>query len=603
MRRRRSALVTLCAALLVLPSLGCRDPDSTVAARAPEGPAPALAAEAVIEAKARPRVGVGEDLGLELWVRNDSDEALTLVRPIYGSWELARHPRYELEWRDERGQLVADPLGFAPGLSCGTLDPVTRGDLVKVEPGARARLANGPAARPGHEVLPSARPGRYQLRVRYLAQGIEGASELQILSEPVEVEITGGDAELWRCRAEQLAAEANHEWVDASPAGVIPADGGGFWLVTSDYRHRVVDRQTRPGGEVQLVALGPDLRPVAQPELVRGGDEEAGWVSVAGNEAGELLVVATPGPVGSRRVEAQSVVPSAGGAMVSPPQLLQAAPGNPYVTQLVARRDHFALLYTGDDARPNALLLAILDRTGAPLVEPRVLAEEVTDFALLPKGREDLVAVWLERGAVEGGVAAPLDGDDGQPLGGTFSFEHDPAHTIAGVHLDRSNNLELAWADSSTRGDDPDDMMGLYVRRFSRADGHPLGPVRALSPKSRTQAYFGAVAWHGSRLLRAYLDNDELFVGAAAGPASSVSATADGTVALDVIPDGYVALWSDTRDDRSRACLELDDCVAEVYGALLGPDASLRAGPVRLSRVARPKPFAPSSHDWQRYCP
>jgi hypothetical protein len=124
------------------------------------------------------------------------------------------------------------------------MDLITRADLVTVHPATTVALPNGQSARAQHVVLPSARPGRYRLQVRYLAQGIEGAEELQAVSEPVAVEIVGGDAAMWSCRAEQLAAAANHEWVTVSPAGLLETKDG-FWLVTSTYRHRVVDHEQR----------------------------------------------------------------------------------------------------------------------------------------------------------------------------------------------------------------------------------------------------------------------------------------------------------------------------------------------------------------------
>jgi hypothetical protein len=238
--------------LVALASACVRESDSVpITAHEPEGPAPAVAPNVTLELGAAARVDVGDDLAIALRVRNTSNQPITLVRPIYGSWELARHPRYELVWTDERGEAVLDPLGFAPGLECGTLDPVTRDDLVTVGPGATAALPNGSGARANHVVLASARPGRYALRVRYLAQGIEGATDLQALSKPVAVEIVGGDAALWSCRAEQVAAAANHEWVSVSPAGLFATDGG-FWLVFSDYRHRVIDHEQKPGGEVWM---------------------------------------------------------------------------------------------------------------------------------------------------------------------------------------------------------------------------------------------------------------------------------------------------------------------------------------------------------------
>ena len=87
----------------------------------PAGLAP-VATDVALIAGARADVAVGDDLALTLRVRNDSDAPITVVRPVYGSWEHARQPDYRLEWTDEQGRDVLDPLGFAPGLECGVLD-------------------------------------------------------------------------------------------------------------------------------------------------------------------------------------------------------------------------------------------------------------------------------------------------------------------------------------------------------------------------------------------------------------------------------------------------------------------------------------------------
>lgn len=587
------------ALFLALACACVRESDSVpVAAHEPDGPAPAVASDVALELRAASRVDVGDELAITLRVRNGSDRPVTLVRPIYGSWELARHPRYALEWTDERGEAVADPLGFAPGLECGTLDPITRSDLVTVGPGATAALANGPSARTSHAVLASARPGRYTLRVRYLAQGIDDANDLQLVSEPVAVEIVGGDPAMWACRAEQLAAERDHEWVSVSPAGLLERDDG-LWLVFSAYRHRVVDGRQVPGGELWMQRLGEDLSAVGDPQLLRAADEELGWIGVDTLED-RLAAVATPGPVGSRRIEASAIEIRDGRALADAPKLVQAGPGNPYVTRVVGRGDRLAILHDGADADDGALMLSMVDRTGAPLGSARRVATMATDFELLPVGKAELLAIWLERGKHDGGVMQRLAANTGDDVGEPVRFELDPSRSLAGARLDR-DVLELAWSDASTRGDDPSDMMGLYVGRFSTLTGRPLALARALSPESRSEARFGAVAWHGDRLARAYLENGTVQFGL--GSTMPLSLDAGGTVMLELVAGGFVALWTDHRDDDSQACRTLDDCVPEVYGARFRSDGSQHAPPRRLTVRARSKPFVASPFDWQRHCP
>jgi hypothetical protein len=572
-----------------------REPSSVpVAAREPEGPAPTVSVAVTLQVVAKPRVNVGDDLGLEVRVRNGMKRPVTLVRPIYGSWELARHPRYELLWTDERGELVADPLGFAPGLECGTLDLITRDDLVTVPPAQTMLLPNGPSARAQHVVLPSARPGRYQLQVRYLAQGIEGAEELQAVSEPVAVEIVGGDAAMWSCRAEQLAAAANHEWVTVSPAGLLEMQGG-FGLLTSTYHHRVVDHEQRPGGEVWLHRLDADLNPVGDPQSIRRADEELGWISVGELERG-LVLVASPGPVGGRRIEAWSLELVDGRPVVGEPKLVQASPGNPYVTRAVGRGDRLAILHDGADADKDALMLSLVDRSGAPLGSARRVAKTATDFELMLSDKNELIAVWLERGDFEGGAMQHYDIESGDPLGKPVRFAFDPSHSLVGARIDR-NALELVWA---VTGGAPGTLMGIHAQRFAGPDGKPRGAARALSPESSTQVRFGAVAWQGDRPGWAELLGETLSF--TFGSTVTLSNDAGGTVKVESIADGFVVLWTDHRDD-GQACAQLGDCVNEVYGAQFGVDGSLRVPARRLTTIARPEPFVPSQFDWQKHCP
>lgn len=602
--------------LAVALACGCvRESDSVpIAAHEPEGPTPAVAIDVKLEVSAKTRVDVGDELSIELRVRNDSNHTVTLVRPIYGSWELARHPRYELVWTDAQGQAIPDPLGFAPGLECGTIDPVTAHDLVSVEPGATAALANGPGARTNHVVLASARPGRYSLQVRYLAQGIEGATELQILSEPVAVEIVGGDLAMWSCRAEQVAAAADHEWVSVSPVGIIPTEGG-FWLLVSNYHHRVINHETKHAGEVWAQRLGNDLRPIGDRQRVRRAEEELGWISVAEHDAG-LTLVATPGPVGGRRIEAWSVALDEGKVTTGEAKLVQAGPGNPYVTRVVARGDRVAILHHGSGADEGALMLSFVDRSGASLGPARRLAAMATSFELLPVEGDELAAIWLTRGDFEGGVLQRLDAN-GEPLGPEVRFALDPSSSIAGAQLDipvvdpnadpkqpaPTPTLALAWIDSSVNGQIRADTMGIYTGRFSAVDGQPLKEPRSLSFESRTDARFGDVAWHGEHVGVAELQGSTLDFGIGALRSARLSSTAAGTVTVTVIPDGFVTLWTDRRHDDSKACATLQDCVTEVHGARFNPEGGTRAVARRLTALARPKPFVPSAFDWQKHCP
>ena len=414
------------------------------------------------------------------------------------------------------------------------------------------------------------------------------------MSNPVDVEITGGDLAMWKCPADRLAADANHEYADVTPTRLLPRDDGGIWLVFSDYRHRVVDRERQRGGNIWLQALHGDLTASGDALHLRGSGDEVGWISVVAVGSG-LLVVATPGPVGDRRVEAFPVMLDGTMPVVGGTRVIQGGPGNPYFTQLVARGDRVALLHEGDEEH-GGLQLSMLARSGQPLGPPSHLAEQFTDFVLLPDD-PGLLAVWLEQGASEGGVMQRLDAD-GQPLG-------EPVHFLRTCWPAPASSATSSTSHGPTRAPsatDPADMMGLYAQRFNfDAEGRSHG-ARSLSPESRSQAYFGAAAWNGSHEAWVYLDGEELKLGPDAAPTFTLSVTATGAIKVEARADGFVVLWNDYRDDDSKACRELDDCVSEAYGAVLGPDASVRAGPKRLSERARAKPFVPSSFDWHSHC-
>ena len=575
-----------------------RSPAPDVAGPLPDTLAP-VAADVALQISARPAVRVGESLDLELRVRNGSGAPITVVRPVYGSWEHARQPDYRLEWTDERGATVLDPLGFAPGLECGVLDPIVAEDRIHVAPGGEQRLGSAPAARPQHLVLASARPGTYKLRVRYLGLDIPGATPLHLLSEPVPVTIRDGDVSKWACRAKQVAAGSDYQYIDVAPARLVPAGDGGFWLVFSRYIHTVRRGVADPGGDLQIRKLGPDLTPTADAiALIKNSPDEIGHVSVAPAPRG-LLVVFTPGPVGGRSVQTllvdtRSPTPTAGA-----PRTIQPAPGNPYVTSVAALGDRVAVLHDGPDRAGAPLMLTMLDASGAPLATTR-LATMATQFSVQTSG-DAVIATWLQRGEFDGGMFQRLD-RDAVAKGPAVRFTLDPSHSFAGVRH-HAGGLDVAYADSGTRGDDPRDLMGLYRQSFSPV-GQPLGRPTPLSPESRTEARFGAVTWLASNsLIKVHLDHGDLILGRDGGEGRTLATSAAERLVFEPFGDRAALLWASHKDDTSAACLQLHDCAPEVYGALIQADGAPVGAPVRLTHGARPRPLLPSSHDWQRHCP
>jgi hypothetical protein len=285
------------------------------------------------------------------------------------------------------------------------------------------------------------------------------------------------------------------------------------------------------------------------------------------------------------------------------------------VTRAVAVGDRVAILHEGADADGGALMLSFVDRSGNPIGRARKLAKKATSFELLAVQGDELAAVWLEREPREGGGLQRFD-RQGEPIGPELRFALDPSYSLAGAKLNipivdpnadpkkaQTPTLELAWIDSSVRGDDRSDVMGIHAQRFSAVDGTPIKDARSLSFESRTDARFGDVAWHGDQVGVLELQGKTLDFGIGALRSARLSSTAGGTATLFVIADGFVALWTDRRNDASKACASLQDCVPEVYGARFNPDGGTRAVARRLTAMARPKPFVPSPFDWQQHCP
>ncbi len=597
------ALIACSVALVLACSAGEPQPrDTVVPSPMPQStsPLPAtltpVATDVALIAGARADVAVGDDLVLTLRVRNDSAAPISVVRPVYGSWEHARQPDYRLEWTDEMGQSVLDPLGFAPGLDCGVLDEIRPEDRVQVPPGSEQRLGSAAAARPQHLVLPSARPGRYDLRVRYLGQTIPGATPLHLLSDPIPVTIRGGDLGKWDCRAKQVIAESDHEYIDVSPARLLPTEGG-YLLIFSRYLHTVRAGVADPHGDIQIRRLGPDLAPVGDATVLLASADEVGWLSVAPVPGGQLVVF-TPGPVGGRSVQSMLVDLSKPTPTAGPPREIQAPPGNPYVTRVDRVGDRIAVLHRGPERADEPLTLTILDNTGAVVGKPTRVAAMATDFALQTSG-DGVIALWLQRGDFTGGVYQRFD-RDGRTSGAPVRFPFDPAHSLAGVRH-HAGGLDVAYADGGTRGDDMTDMMGLYVQAFDLV-GAALGKPRPLTRESRTQTSFGAATWLGDVPLRATLDGATLSLGRGPNDARTLSSTAEERVLFEQLGDRLALLWEDTQGDRSPACIELKDCAPEVHGVLLGADTVPLGPPVRLTHGAAARPLLPSSHDWQRHC-
>jgi hypothetical protein len=553
---------------------------------------PELARELVLSVRAQDKVGVGDTLGLELELRNASSGPVTMVRPFCGSWTLHRHVRFELEWTSAEGQPILDPLGFGLESRC-KLDELRHADLLTVEAGSSAKLPNGPS-RPQHVVLPTARPGRYTLRVRYVARGIEGASDLQLRSEPVEIEITEGDLASWNCRVEQLAAASNFEQVYVEPVALVEVSEAQQWLIVRVVRRRMAAGESRPAAEIWMQRLGTDLRPVGELELIRRTTDDLEQDVSAVAVADELLVLSTTSGK-QPRLELQRVDLAGAHPEVSARRPVVVGSIASMRITAIAREDRLVVLYD----RGAALTLRAISPSGQTLMEPRTLAPGAYDYELIPIGPDaQFAALWIMSGDRPHGVVQRFDATTGEALAKPIEFAFDFPHSIIGARItDRA--LELAWADW-----DAPDWRGLYGRRFSISDGHALEPVRALIDDSRERLPSGTVAWYGDNAL--IVESVDLQLAAHVGERLpvSLSKTAVGMdLDVTVVNSGYIVLWGDHRDDRSRTCTVLRHCVDEVYGALIGPDGDLLEWPRRLTTFAQPGPFDPPAHEWTEYCP
>jgi hypothetical protein len=109
-------------------------------------------------------------LALDLGFANLSDKPVVVLRPLDGSLEGWRYPRYELYARDVSDASVYR-FAFVGG-RCGNVNPVGSDDYVSIAPGeVRADVANAWADYLRAARLP--KPGRYAVWVVYAFCGFE----------------------------------------------------------------------------------------------------------------------------------------------------------------------------------------------------------------------------------------------------------------------------------------------------------------------------------------------------------------------------------------------------------------------------------------------
>lgn len=538
-------------------------------------------------------LNVGDKLAFEATVVNKGSRRIVVVPPLDGSWVQFREPQYRFVWEADNSEVI-QANGWGPQARCGLTNPITDADRLKVAPGASAPLAakgTGWGAPPFvTEVFPSARPGTYRVRLEYRAEALDGVTPLTLRSNPVEVVLEGGDPKLWACRSTQVHDRDNHSWTELSPGDVVPF-GDGLLVIATETTHSQTDAVRSMRGRLLAQRFDASLEPVGQPLVVATQAGAATGYAQAVRVPGGFLVVHTPGPVGGRSVELTRLTLGAAGLEVAGRRTLSPAPGNPYVVSVRRVGDRIAILHDGPgDDEP--LLLTILDARGAPVESVTVADKHVGTGALTAHATG---FVTLHRAGGVHYVASSFDADGDRVEQVDLRID---TNSLEAVETGPKGH-QVVYHDNSLSGSDAQDTMGMYVAQLG-PDWKPIA-VRPITPLSRTKPYFGTAAWSGGNLLRMYLDDKKLQVGTRKG--DTVLATdAGGSWQLRPRPGGFAAIWSDHRDDSSRACRELGNCASEVYVALVDITGKLLHGPVRATQNARAQPFAPFERDWKRTC-
>lgn len=551
----------------------------------------------------RTSFSVGDEIELDLTAVNASSQTATLYRPVYGSWEHARQPHYTLEFVDESGEVVRDVLGSVPGLWCGTMDVRQDADVIEVDSGeSRSLGASSQAAT--LTVQPDARPGRYQMRIRYSAIGLEDSRPAELVSTTVPIEVTGVNDELWRCRQRQLADRRDHVYVDVSPARLVSRGTEGLLLVYRRYHHLVVDGEQTPFGEIVVQRTDVGGGPIGEPQVIVRADEAAGYV-VTEPVPGGLIIAYTPGPVGGREVRVIHVQVEADRIQASRPTRLQAGPGNPYVMALARREDRVALVHHANDDDDGIIQVQLLDLRARPVGAPESISgsNEYSRIATVSATSSGYLLGWQESG--RDGARAVLDRLD--PTGDDLDQRYfDIGGNFVDV-ADSANAVHFVVQDTTGPSSSSDGGMGLVYRRL--VAGRTTSTV-ALSPQDADDPHWGEVAWARDIMARLYqteVDRGrrgaELHFGLGTSTATTtLSRSVNGSVVLHADQERFYAAWSDRRDDDSPSCRE-GSCVGDVWIAVLDRAGNVVLAPRRITHDTQPKPIRPASDDWQRFCP
>lgn len=528
----------------------------------------------------------GDDLGISLELVNGTAGDIEIVAPVYGSWEHAREPAYDTVLTDTAtGAVVENALGYEEGLDCGVLDPISPQDRVTVPGNSTRAIPRGRFSIQQQRVLPSARPGTYTLRVHYR----HGTTTLR--STPVTIRVIGGDAALWECRRRQLEALLVFRSVESRALGAAELAGSGPALLA--FTRRTHDAAT-DAYTTQLWVSVRDarLQPVGSALRVFEARELGYPPAIAATSRG-VLIAAVQDARGAERAMLREVRWDGAAPTLGPEHVLPRGRGLALALDAHGER---AWLLQGD-VLDGPLRLWRLDASGAPRGGPieAVPAGEHTGGGLV---HADAGGAWVaHRSRAEQRLVALRIDDAGRVVARTPALSAGGEATALRVDGDR---LEITWRDNLTSGSDPRDGMGLMHGVFSRA-GATLAS-RALSPVDRSDPRWGRAAWSGDRLGFAFADARGA-VTFGTGEIRRELSSSGAEVELTALGDGWLASWDDRRDDASRGCLELGQCVTEVYAARLDHRGQVVVGATRITSDAVAAPPRPDRREWPRLCP
>lgn len=546
---------------------------------------------------------------LQLRFVNHGSTGVRVVSPLDGSWDGMRAPSYALELLDEHGTIVPGVLGVSGG-RCGLTNPlVPAQDILPLAPDQSVPAQGSPNSFPFYgTVLADARPGTYRARVRYRSDGVPGATPLELVSNTVQVTVRGGNLALWQCQREQQRLAQQQRFVDVQPLDLQAAGDGALALYRADETTVKGDR-TRRRGELFLQRIGP--AGALGPALALARADGLAHARVAAIDGGALVLYTVDGRVDGAGPETLHALLVRGGddAWQAAPAKSWGPVATSYSLSLARSGDRLAALYlTRGTGHASALSLQMIDRTGAPSGSPLRLAASAgldAQLAVEPQTGEFWVA-WADAGKVQV-RALGVDGRGQSPalaLAGEFG-SLDALWPHAG-------GFALAYQRNFTRGDIPDDAMAYYLQRFDAAGGK-LGAPELLSPRSRSDPSWGALAWRDRSAARVHVqqrvlpdgrtqDPSNLRFGPLGSDTRVIAGTLLGEPTIAATADGYLVAWSDSRDDQAKSCLRIGACVGELYVASWKRDQTPALAPTRLTRSAVSRPPTAVNGRWRELC-